>query len=83
VQHGGAARRQRRAQLAEPDLLQRRQQLGGDGAFQHPRHPSHVDRDPLAGGLGQQASQLGIGQGHVGAHQHQNRQGTARGITAA
>jgi len=69
-------------ELLEPAALQRSQQRRRLRPIQHLRQPGHRQLQPQAAGLLQQHLQLGIGQGHVGAHQHQPRPGEARGIAA-
>ena len=73
-QHRRLSLSQQGLKLQHPVLLQGSQQGFGEGPLQHPRQPGHGQLDPDATGLPQQQLQLGIGQGHMGAHQHQPRQ---------
>ena len=78
VKHGRATGSQHRLELLQPGGLQGRQQPIGQGSLQEAMHLGHRQHHPPTGGIRQQACQLGIGQGHVGTHQHQPRQGSGR-----
>jgi len=66
-----------------PPLLHKiRQQQIGRSPLQHPSNPRHGKLQAGATAIRQQLLQLRIRQGHMGAHQHQSRQGLAGGIPA-
>ncbi|MFN9956358.1 MAG: hypothetical protein ACK55I_24945, partial [bacterium] len=62
-----------------PICLQGGEQALGPGALQHAPDLSHRHLHPFTAALSQQASQLGIGQGHMGAHHHQAAPGQTTG----
>ena len=82
-EHRCAPRLQSILQPLQPLLLQGGKQLVGQGTLQHPVHPGHRHLHPATAGIGQQGGELVIGQGHMGAHQHQPRLAPAIGATAA
>jgi len=83
-QHRDLASGDHLPQLLEPGGLQGGQQLCRGWPLQHPSHLGHINLNQVATGLSsQQVLQLGVGQRHMGAHQHHRRQRHTSWIAAA
>ena len=83
VEHRCAAHRQQIPQPLQPLLLQGGQQRVGQGTLQHPMDAGHGHLHAAAARLGQQGGELGISQGHMGAHQHESWPSPSIGAAAA